>query len=195
MSWGIWELPTKLTVGGTAWKIRTDFRAVLDIQRYFLDPDYEADERWIILLSILYEDFEEMPAELYEEAVTAAWNFICMGEADEDRKRSLKPLMDWEQDAELIIPPVSKALGVTDIRSLEYLHWWTFLSGYAGIDGESMYAHVVNIRSKMWGPHRKKLEKWEQEFYRNNKKIIDIRPRLTEEEKAKKEELKRLLDG
>ena len=47
-----WELPESLCVGGQEWKIRTDFRAILDIIRYFADPEYEADESWLICLTI-----------------------------------------------------------------------------------------------------------------------------------------------
>lgn len=59
-----WELPQQLRVGEQEWKIRSDFRAVLDILNFFNDPEYEEDEKWWICLDILYEDFQRMPQEL-----------------------------------------------------------------------------------------------------------------------------------
>ena len=63
-----WELPVSLNIGGKEWKIRSDFRAVLDALKYFGDPEYESDEQWLICLDILYEDFEHMPQALWNEA-------------------------------------------------------------------------------------------------------------------------------
>jgi hypothetical protein len=104
-----WELPESLCVGGQEWKIRTDFRAILDIIRYFADPEYEADESWLICLTILYIDFDDMPPDMYQEACEKAIEFIDMGIKDDGKK---KPhTMDWEQDAPIILPAVNRVLG------------------------------------------------------------------------------------
>ena len=103
-----WELPESLCVGGQEWKIRTDFRAILDIIRYFADPEYEADESWLICLTILYIDFDDMPPEMYQEACEKAIEFIDMGIKDDGKK---KPhTMDWEQDAPIILPAVNRVV-------------------------------------------------------------------------------------
>ena len=47
--------------------------------------------------------------------------------------------------------------------------------------GECTYGTVLTIRNKK--ADGKKLEKWEQEFYDKNKKMVDIKPKMTEEEK------------
>lgn len=174
-----WELPICLSVGGENWKIRTDFRAILDIIKYFNDPEYEPDEQWEICLDILYEDYAQMPYSIRNEAAEKAVEFIDMGIKDDGKR---KPhTMDWEQDAVIIIPAVNKVIG-RDVRSMEYLHWWTFLSAYMEI-GESLFSEVLNIRQKK--AKGKKLEKYEQEFYKENKKIIDLninKPQRSQEE-------------
>ena len=116
-----WELPTCINVGGEDYKIRTDFRAVLDILKYFADPEYEPDEKWEICLDILYEDYANMPYNRRQEAAEKALEFIDMGIKDDGRR---KPhTMDWEQDAPIIIPSVNRVLG-SEVRAMEYLHWW-----------------------------------------------------------------------
>ena len=95
--------------------------------------------------------------------------------------------MDWEQDASLIVTAVNKVLG-REVRADSYLHWWSFLSAYMEIDNKTLFSNILSIRIKK--SKGKKLEKWEQEFYRENKSLIDIKRKLTAEE----EEEERLLE-
>ena len=46
--------------------------------------------------------------------------------------------------------------------------------------GECTFSTVVSIRSKR--AKGKKLDKWEEEFYRENRKMIDLPQKLTAEE-------------
>lgn len=182
-----WELPSALEVGGKNWTIRTDFRAILDVLKYFDDPDYEDDEKIIVCLDILYEDFESMPMNLYQEAIEKAIDFIDMGIKDDGRK---KPhVMDWEQDAAIIIPSINSVLH-TEIRSVRYMHWWTFLGAYMEI-GEGLFSQVVNIRHKK--AKGQKLDKQEKEFYRENKAIIDLKEKYSQEELEEQKRLKEIL--
>ena len=80
-----WDLPASLDISGRQYKIRTDFRVILDILMAMNDPElYEPDadenERQtvsaMLMLQILYEDFEEIPPEHYGEAVEKAAEFI-----------------------------------------------------------------------------------------------------------------------
>lgn len=98
----------------------------------------------MVCLKALYKDFKDMPQELYREAMEAASIFIDGGSKPKATKKPA--VMDWEQDAGLIIPAVNKVAG-TEVRSLEYLHWWTFLGYYQEV-GEGTYATVVSIRDK-----------------------------------------------
>ena len=93
--------------------------------------------------------------------------------------------MDWEQDISLIIPPVNKVLG-QEIRAMEYLHWWTFLGAYMEI-GECTFNTFVGIRDKKI--KGKKLDKWEEEIYRNNYKKIDLKKRYDDNLQAEIDEI------
>lgn len=183
-----WELPTSLNVGGVDYAIRTDFRAVLDILTTFDNPNYEDDEKWMVCLIVLYEDYESIPKEHMEEAMRKALDFINTG--SENGKKVKPHTMDWEQDANLIIPAVNKVLG-KEIRLEKYLHWWTFLGAYMEI-GESVFSEVLSIRNKK--SKGKKLEKYEQDFYKDNKDIIDIKVKLSDEEAEQKARLEALLN-
>ena len=91
--------------------------------------------------------------------------------------------MDWEQDFPLIAAPVSRVYG-GDIRAVPYdpqanqggLHWWTFLAAYQEI-GECTFAQIVRIRDRL--ARGRPLEKADQEWYRNNRQLVDFKRTYT----------------
>ena len=188
-----WKLPTSLKIGGVDYPIRTDFRDILTILRAFNDPDLPDWAKTQVMLQILYPDHEKISGPDIKEACEQAVLFIDAGREPEKEDRKRPVLMDWDQDADIIIPAINRVAGTGDVRAMPYLHWWTFLGYYMEI-GESLFSNIVQIRQKK--AKRKKLEKWEQEFYRENKKLIDIKAKLSEEEeairKAEEEALKEL---
>lgn len=172
-----WTLPASLNIGGADFAIRTDFRAILDILEAFNDPDLPDYAKKQVMLEILFPDWEEIPEKYLEEAVLKAMEFIDCGQKDDGK---IKPrMMDWEQDSDLIIPAVNKIANVGDIRAVNYMHWWTFF-GYFMEIGDCLFSQVLNIRYK--NIHGKKKEKWEKEFYKENKKLIDLRKKTSEED-------------
>lgn len=167
-------LPTTLTVGGEEVPIRTDYRAALDCFLALSDTELDNYNRVMELLDILYVD--DIPPEYWQEAIEQAMWFLNGGEAE--KKTAGPQLVSWTQDFNLIASPISKNIG-QDIRGMEYLHWWTFLSAYMSI-GDCLFAQVVSIRDKK--ARGKALDKVDREFYRRNKEIIDIKKPLTEAE-------------
>ena len=97
--------------------------------------------------------------------------------------------VDWTQDAPLILPAVNRAAGF-EVRSADFLHWWTFLGYFMEIK-DSVYSTVLSLRGKK--ARHKKLEKSEQEFWNENIGICRLKPKLTAEEQAEKERLKQIL--
>ena len=182
-----WELPTSISVNNTEYAIRTDYRAVMDLLTAFSDKEMlgESEEetniiRALLVLNILFID--EVKPEDQNEAIKKAIEFIDMGiESSRDVKKPT--LMDWEQDAPLIIPAINKVLG-REIRADKYMHWWTFLSAYMEI-GECSFTHIINIRDKK--AKGKKLEKWELEYIQEHKDIVLLKEKLTEKEQLERE--------
>lgn len=170
----MYELPQNLDVCGTAYEIRSDYRAALDICAAFSDIDLTDNEKAYVALAILYVDFESMPAEHYEEALRKCLWFINAGEDEQPTAKSPQ-LMDWEQDFRYIVSPINRVIG-QDVRAVPYLHWWSFVSAYYEI-GECLFAQIVGIRHKK--AIGKKLEKHEQEWYRNNRHLVDFKQKYS----------------
>ena len=104
---------------------------------------------------------------------------------------TVKQLRAWgrEQDAPLIAADINKAAGC-EVRALPYLHWWTFMAWFNSI-GDGQLATLLRVRSKLH--HGQKLQPWEQDYYRKNKAMVDLRPRLNPAEIAERQRLQRLL--
>lgn len=184
MSFG---LPKSLNVNGRVHPIRYQYTAILDIIQALNDPELEEKEKVFCLLYIMYEDFDEIQEEDYEEAYKEAVKFMDNGV--EEKGGGNAKLIDFEQDAPILFPAINRVAG-KEIRDEDDIHWWTFLGWFMEM-GECTYSHVLNIRSKR--AKGKKLEKWEQDFLSENKKMCEIQPKLSEEEKELLDELNRLM--
>lgn len=176
-----YDLPVSLNVGGSDYLIRYNFRAVLDILIAMDDPDLDDYAKSVVMLQILFPGWKEIPQEHVNEALEKACEFIDCGQKDDGKPKPR--LIDWEQDSSIIIPAVN-SVAHREVRATPDLHWWTFW-GYFMEIGESLFSSVLNIRQKK--AKHKKLEKWEETFYRDNKAIIDIKAPKSKEDKEAQE--------
>lgn len=186
---GAYDLPTSLTIGEGAFPIRYGWRAVLDIFAAFNDPDMDGDMKTEVLLKVLYPDWQKIPHDLIPEAVKKGCEFLDCGTKPEKRNRPRS--MDWEQDASMIIPAINDVAG-REVREDLNIHWWTFFGWYMSIDN-GLFATVLYIRQKK--AKGKKLEKHEEEFYRENRHLIDLKVQDTEEVRQEKENILKWLNG
>lgn len=168
-----YDLPKSVEVNGTRYQIRTDFRDILTIIEALSDDELTDSDKMEVMLDIFYPGFQRMPQSDYEAAIKECVNFINCGEPDDDKKGA--KLMDWQQDFPLITAPINRVLG-KEVRSIKYLHWWTWISAYQEI-GDCTFAQVVGIRQKR--ANGKRLDKNEQEFYKKNRNIIDFKRKYT----------------
>lgn len=181
-----WRLPADAVIGGKRYAIYSDYRDILEIFAYFSDPDLPDYLKWRIALALFYEG--EIPEEDQEKAMQFMLEFFSGGkpEADEIGPK----LLDWQQDADLIVADINKAAG-QEIRALPYLHWWTFLSWFHAI-GDGQLSTVVAIREKL--ARGKKLEGWEKEYYREHKHRVELPKRYSQQELQQRQQLQLLLD-
>lgn len=167
----MYELPTTIKINDTIYTIRNlgDYRMVLDCFQVLNDVELSEKERIIACLIIFYEDLNELEDVLSLDGDTTqslldnAFLFFNCGQKHSSGETNYKTL-DWEQDSQLISSAVNKVAG-KEVRAEQYLHWWTFM-GYFNAVGESALATVIGIRSKI--AKGKKLEKYENEFRRDN---------------------------
>ena len=171
----IGSLPENLEVGGQAVPINADFRNILTIFEAYNDPELTDEEKAYICLVRLYA--APLPYYHMDEAYMQACWFIGGGDIPMSEPEQVRTI-DWKHDESIIMPAVSKAVGTADVRSLPYLHWWTFLGAFGEI-GEGLFSTVVHIRKKK--ARGEKLSKSEREFWNKNKALCKL---ITPEEQA-----------
>lgn len=176
------RLPTSITIKDIECPINSDYRDILDIFKIFNDPDLLDGEKAYVALVYFYKTDDYMVDT--ELAIKELFEFITMGE-DDTSSNNTKQLYDWEQDFNIIVSPINKAMG-TDIRGLEYLHWWTFLSAFMEI-GECTFNTYVGIRDKI--NSGKKLEKHEERIYKENRNKIQLKKRYDNTTQALMDEI------
>ena len=180
-------LPKSLEVNGRDEPIRWEYTAVLDAISAMNDPELEDNEKVFASLYIIYENFSRFTDEDFAPAFEAMVEFIN-NDVEETGKPGPK-LIDYEQDAKIMFPAINRVAG-REIRNYDNIHWWTFLGWLMEI-GECTYSMVLTIRNKK--ANGKKLENYESEFYNKNKRLVDIQPKLTEEEKEMERWLNEML--
>jgi hypothetical protein len=187
----IGKLPITLPVCGREYRIRTDFRDILVIYQALEDKSLSKEEQALVALRCLYYDWDKLPrkGKGLEEAIKQAFWFIGGGDVPKTKPDKIR-IIDWEKDGHMIYPAVSKTLGVIDIRTMDYLHWFTFLGSF-GEQGDGLLNFVLHLRRKM-AKRKEKLDKAEREFLRNNKDLVVIRDR---EEQEAIEETEKFLES
>lgn len=182
-----YDLPSSLIIGEEAYTIRCGWRAIMDILIAMNDPELDDPGKMTVMLYILYPEAEHIPEAHLEEALQKACDFIDCGLKDDGKP---KPRMiDWAQDASLIIPEVNKVARM-EVRLDPNIHWWTFFGWFMGI-GDGLFANILSLRQKK--AKGKKLEKWEKDFYKENRALIDLRTTETEETRAEKDSILKYL--
>ncbi len=184
----MYSLPVSITVNDKQFHItnKGDFRMVLDCFNALNDDELGEDYRVLASLIIFYEEFNDLIdlqkyQDYLEELTKQMYNFFNCGQAVPVGANMSRPVIDWDKDEQIICAAVNNVAN-TEIRSLDYLHWWTFMGYYLSV-GESVLSTVVSIRNKL--NRGKTLEKWEKDFKRENPEYFVWRRETLDEKKAR----------
>ena len=156
---------------------------MLTIFQAFNDPDLTNEEKCYVCMKCLYTDYDSIPHEHMQEAAEKAYWFADGGDMPKSENLEGIKTFDWEQDEGIMFPAINKAAGF-ETREVKYMHWWSFL-GLFGVIEDGLFSQVLHIRTKK--AKGKPLDKAEQEFYREHRSMIDLKVRLTEEERRVEE--------
>lgn len=179
----MYELPTSITIKGRQYQITNDgdYRVILDCFKALSDNELSEDEQVLASLLIFYNEFtdlDDLPndQDLINQLITEMCKFFNCGQ-DSVGASTSQQVIDWEGDDTIIFAAINN-VSHTEIRSLSYCHWWTFMGYYLSI-GESVLSTVVGIRDKL--NKGKTLEKWEKEFKANNPQYFNWKKKTKEQ--------------
>ena len=171
----MFSLPDTVLFNESEYRVRTDFRVILEIFVMLDDPDLTDADKTEALLRMFYV---ERPSDV-EDAIRAFSEFVDPRGSGNSKKSSSQHLISWQQDFDLMVAPINHILGA-ECRALPDLHWHTFLAAYLEIPPDSVFARVLRIREKLRSG--KKLEKYERTWYRNNIDLVNLKPKYSTEE-------------
>lgn len=180
-----YSIPTEVKINDKTFKIRNkgDYRVVLDCFAVLDDPELDKSERLLGCLFIFYENFsnlvdiEQLTPDELEIAASEMYKFFNCGSDESSSPKHNYKLIDWDGDSQLICSAINK-VAKDEIRSIPYLHWWTFMGYYISV-GESVLSTVIGIRDKLIS--NKKLEKWENQFRSENPQYFKWSMRTAEQ--------------
>ena len=161
-------LPQTLKINGSEYKIRSDYRDILQIIAAFGDKELTDEEKAYVCMRRLFVAMNTIPKADYVDAYKAAIDFIECHISD---KKPSPKVVNWEKDEQLIFPAINKVAGM-EVRAVPYMHWWTFLGYFQGIDREDIRGFILTIRQKK--AKGKKLEKYEKEFLHANRDLCEV---------------------
>ena len=172
-------------IQGRSFDIRDkgDYRVVLDCFSALNDTELSDQERMIASLIIFYEDLNDVDDINnidVTQAVKEMYRFFNCGEEESIGAKFNYRLIDWDKDSQMVCAAINKVAG-TEIRSAPYIHWWTFMGYYTAV-GDSLLSQVVGIRHKII--KKKKLEKYEQKFRKDNPQYFIWNHKSVEDQEA-----------
>ena len=184
----MYNIPKSIFIKNTEYRIRNDgdYRTILDCFAALQDSDLTKHERLFASLIIFYSDLNSIEGVLNDENLESRteemYKFFNCGDDTPIGTKVPHKLIDWEQDSQLISSAVNKVAGV-EIRSVPYIHWWTFMGYFSAID-KSLLSTVISIRDKMI--RGKSLEKYERTFRAENPRYFVWNSKSVDEEEADK---------
>ncbi len=184
-----YDLPTSLQVRGVAYPINYGWKNAIETLCILGNPDIDAAIKTLAMVDKVFGNLETIPPEAVLEAASAAREFLDCGEVPD--KTPGPKLMDWEQDAQLIVSAINKEAGF-DIRTNPELHWWTVYDWFRNSSG-GLWSNVLHIRLKL--SRHEELTKEEQRWYKKNAAMVDLKNTETSAIKQAKDELKEFLGG
>ena len=182
----MYSLPTTITItNGKQYAITNDgdYRIILQCFEAIGDAELSEDERVLASLLIFYNEFNsfddllELTNEEMNELITSMFNFFNCNQPEGVGHNAGRKLIDWQQDEHIIVSAINN-VAHTEVRSLDYLHWFTFMGYYLSV-GESVLSTVVSIRDKII--HGKKLEDFERKFKQNNPQYFNWQSKTADE--------------
>lgn len=182
----MYTIPTSITIEDKSFAIRDkgDYRVILDCFSALNDVELTEQERTIACLIIFYEDLNTIEdvnnLSDISVAIKEMYRFFNCGEDESVGAKFNHRLIDWDKDAQMVSSAINRVAN-TEIRLEPYIHWWTFMGYYTAV-GDSLLSQVVSIRHKILS--NKKLEKYEQQFKRDNPQFFTWNHKSIEDQEA-----------
>lgn len=145
--------PTEISVGGSAYKVDTDFRVWIDVQKELrkinlstTDPDI-MDENEVILENIERMIFGGVLAdENAIDVLKGIYEFLGGYPSLPVESDGGAPVFSFEYDLNMIILAIRNQSGIDLSYRCKHFHWWEFLLEFQSLAGDHHILNIMEIR-------------------------------------------------
>ena len=177
-------VPSTLLIGGTAYRIRTDFRIWIMFEQMIQDDEIMNQSIAFNVAKKLI--FETLPPACYdiETAQQILW-FYQKGETEKDNLKNSIPykdrIYDYDTDGDYIYAAFLQQYTI-DLQTVQQLHWWQFRALFAGLTDNCKISQIMGYRSVEITSN---MSKDQQQFYRKMKNLYALPLPKNEQEKIR----------
>lgn len=145
------DFPNYTVVKGNKYEVVTDFRNYIQLTEILREKALTDEEKWFFIINSFYKNVpNEDGLDLIEGIIAFATMDIDYFEKDReiiiDENNEIKELIDYKQDAGLIISSFLQYYNI-DLTTIKYLHHWKFKMLLENIDDKSKIGQVISIRN------------------------------------------------
>ncbi len=181
------KLPQFVNIGGTDFKINSDFRISICFEQLMQDITKDDNEIFSEALRMYYPEIDIIP-DTQEAVNQMLWFYRCGKELKETKKKS-DEIYSFEHDSDYIYSAFLDQYK-TDLQEIKYLHWWKFKAMFTSLKEDNEISKIMSIRAT----DASKLSKEQKEHYRKLKKIYAL-PRPKKEVEVNNAFEQALLNG
>lgn len=171
------EYPLYAEINGNTYTLDTSYKTAIDCIDVINDSEYSDEERALLVIGLLYKEWEKIPETDYEKACDIAVKYLLCEKENNSKKNEDKD-MDYKYDIDYI-----KASFMSDYQiNLDKnpnMHWYEFHNYCNGLTEKCILNRVRDIRTYDLKDVKDKRQKDKIE---NMKKIFALPKKLTKEE-------------
>lgn len=172
--------PLTLTVGGTEYPIKTDYRTWIKFELMMLNDDLD-DNVLLDAIRLVFGDCLPSPEYTAEMVDQMMWFYQC-GHPDTPIGGSGAPkrrIYDYTVDDGYIYAAFLQQYGI-DLQEHPQLHWWRFYAMFIGLSSDCKFTQILGYRSTKISS---KMSPEERAFYRRMQKMYALPQPKTEDDK------------
>jgi len=169
------SVPSSLLIGGTEYKIHTDYRVWIKYQLLLFDFEGEAEDLFKKILELVFVD-KKPPRKDYEEATEKITWFYRCGKTLPKGMGKHREIFSYEHDDGYIAAAFRQQYQI-DLDAVN-LHWWKFYAYFLSMQDNTEIVKImgyrsVEINSKMPATQRNFYERMKKQYKLPLKKSVE----------------------
>lgn len=168
------DLPRKIEVKNTKYKVRTDFKTWINVESILTDENIPSNFKLFVIannLDLFYgnEKIFKEPMDAVINGILSFWRMFKESDSNGKSNASNDRAYDYEQDFDLICAAFKQQYDINLRR--EQMHWFEYKSLFDGLTKETQFIKIVGYRTM----DLNKVPKEQRKEYRRLKELYSIK--------------------